>query len=80
MRRAILLSAVGAIVLGLAAPSVANQSAPRSNQPDNGGATAGDPDRRICVREAITGSRLQRRVCRTAREWVEQEGTLPESR
>jgi hypothetical protein len=76
MRKAILLSAAGAILVGLAAPAAANQSSPRANQPDSN-ATAGDPNRRICVREAITGSRMQRQVCRTAREWVEQEGALP---
>jgi len=77
MRKAILLSAAGAIVLGLAAPAAANQTSPRANQPDSNAATAGDPNRRICVREAITGSRMERRVCRTAREWIEQEGALP---
>lgn len=32
----------------------------------------GDPDRMVCKREKETGSRLSKRVCKTAGEW-EQE-------
>jgi len=30
---------------------------------------APDPDRQICISERLSGSRMPRRVCRTAREW-----------
>lgn len=81
MRKTILLSALGAIALGLAGPAIAIQSGARTQQPAEGSsASAGDPNRRICVSEAITGSRMARRVCRTAREWEEQEGGLPDGR
>jgi hypothetical protein len=33
-----------------------------------------NPDRRICVSVELTGSRMVRRVCRTAREWEERGG------
>jgi len=81
MRKTILLSAAGAIILGLAGPAAANQSSARTQQPaDANSAAAANPNRTICVREAITGSRMERRVCRTAREWQDQEGGLPEGR
>lgn len=40
-------------------------SAPASNAPTS----QDNPDRVICKREAITGTRLTKRVCHTAREW-----------
>jgi hypothetical protein len=33
-----------------------------------------NPDRRICVSVELTGSRMVRRVCRTAREWEARGG------
>lgn len=35
---------------------------------------AADPNRRICVAESLSGSRMPRRVCRTAREWQLLQG------
>lgn len=80
MRKNILLSVAGALVLCAAAgPAQARDDNPRAAREaaQSQGANAGDPERTICVREQLTGSRLARRVCRTAREWIEQEGALP---
>ncbi len=73
MRKTILLSVVGVIALGCIAPASARDAA----QPET--SSSNDPGRTICVRAQITGSRLNRRICRTAREW-EEEGGLPEAR
>jgi hypothetical protein len=35
-------------------------------------------ERRICVRDSLTGSRMVRRVCKTAQEW-EAAGGIPGS-
>ena len=82
MRKATLLSVAGVIAFGLAVPVMAQQghSQAKSPRPENSAANAGDPNRRICVNEALTGSRMARRVCRTAREWQQEEGGLPDSR
>ena len=81
MRKTILLSVAGAITLGLSVPASARDDNARAardaTQPH--AAASNDPDRTICIRAQLTGSRLYRRVCRTAREW-EQEGGLPEPR
>lgn len=51
-----------------------NAPAPRSR------ARGGDnPDRRICVSEQVSESRMRRRICRTAREW-EARGGLEDDR
>ncbi len=42
-------------------------------------ATASDSDRMICVRAQLTGSRLNRRICRTERQWAE-DGEVPYAR
>lgn len=35
---------------------------------------AADPNREVCVSERLSGSRMPRRVCRTAREWQLLQG------
>ncbi len=81
MRKTILLSVAGVIALGCVAPASARDDNARAArdaaQPE--AASSNDPERTICVRAQITGSRLNRRICRTAREW-EEEGGLPEAR
>jgi len=32
-------------------------------------AAAADPDRRVCRRVQVTGSRVKERICRTQRDW-----------
>jgi hypothetical protein len=48
---------------GAAAASA--QSSPRQPAPR----AEPDPDREVCVTERLSGSRMPRRVCRTARQW-----------
>ena len=75
---ATLIAATVSLAL-FAAPAMARDDNPRAAR-DAGrsqGVDAQDPDREICVRATITGSRLPRRVCRTARQW-EEEGGLPD--
>ena len=36
-----------------------------------------DPNRRICVRESLSGSRISRQICHTRAEW-ELQGGAPE--
>ena len=44
------------------------------------GATLGDPNRRICKDLHATGSRLAKaKVCKTAREWADQQVTHQEN-
>jgi hypothetical protein len=83
MRKATFLSVAGVIALGLAAPVIAQPSSGGSRQSAqaNGAANAGDPNRVICARASLeSGTRIARRVCRTAREWQQEEGGVPESR
>lgn len=81
MRTSIILPVAGAIALGCVAPASArddnSRAARDAAQPEAAGSN--DPERTICVRAQITGSRLNRRICRTAREW-EEEGGLPATR
>lgn len=81
MRKPILLCAAGLLALGLANPAVAADDNVRAarDAAANQTAEAADPDRMICVRAQLTGSRLYRRVCRTAREWQE-DGEVPGQR
>lgn len=43
-------------------------------------ATAASPDQRVCVRDDVTGSRIQRTVCMTRGEWIRQHGSDPSAR
>lgn len=74
-------AAVGAIAVSLASPGAAQQnpvaapSALVTNGADLGGASAPAPrrnragERRICVDDAPTGTRIPRRICKTEGEW-----------
>jgi hypothetical protein len=57
----------------LAAPASSDNSQATARQ-DRGQDAAADPNRRICVSERLSGSRMPRRVCRTAREWQLLQG------
>lgn len=81
MRKTILLSVAGALVLCLGAPASAQTSSQVQQPADaSGGSSVADPNRVICTRAEISGSRIARRVCRTAREWIAQDGELPDAR
>lgn len=74
----VLLVTAAASLSLLAQPATASDDNPRAarDAAQTQAADTQDPDRTICVRTQITGSRLMRRVCRTAREW-EEEGGIP---
>ena len=60
-------TAASAQVVSSVARSAAAESAPKD-------AKMGDPDRTICKSLKATGSRLAKaKVCKTARQWAEQE-------
>lgn len=70
--RKLLLIGVGAALLVPALPAQAEpaaQAGPRSEPQSQSRDSAADPNRQICVSERLSGSRMPRRVCRTAREW-----------
>jgi hypothetical protein len=71
MRRIVLISLAGALfmpALPAQAEPAAQTSAQTGRQPRDRDEAA-EPDRQICVAERLSGSRMPRRVCRTAREW-----------
>jgi hypothetical protein len=35
------------------------------------------PERRICIKNTVTGTRVAPRVCRTESEWIRTEGEVP---
>ena len=41
---------------------------------------SGDSERRLCVAEPRSESRINRPVCHTAREWIALEGEVPTTR
>lgn len=80
-RARFVLAAAGALSLAFTTPAT-SQSAPRpaaDSGQDSAVADARDPDRVICVRAQLTGSRLYRQVCRTQREW-DADGGVPTRR
>ena len=72
MRKLYLISVAAALLLPAlpAQAEPAAQPAAQSAQPSSRTRDeAVDPNRQICVSERLSGSRMPRRVCRTAREW-----------
>jgi len=72
MRKLFLIS-VAALLLVPALPAPAEPAGRTGAEPArpavrNRGEAA-DPNREICVIERLSGSRMPRRVCHTAREW-----------
>jgi hypothetical protein len=74
--------AAGALI-ATAAPAAAQNSAPAGtraadeNASQNQAQDSGQPqadNRRVCISERLSGSRMPRRVCRTAREWAQLQG------
>jgi hypothetical protein len=70
------------VIVGAALALLALDAAPATSPPtattpaaaDKAGADpANDPDKVICKKEAITGSRFEKRICMTRAEWGEQE-------
>jgi hypothetical protein len=84
MRSLLIVIAAGFVVTALpASAQVHANAAPRDNataeqaQPSGGAATAPEDSRRICVNVELSGSRMVRRVCRTAAEWEARGGLEP---
>ena len=78
------LASIGALTVAFAMPAQAAQTVPRTITPparsaDADDAARSDADRMICVRAQLTGSRLNRRICRTQREW-DEDGGVPTGR
>jgi hypothetical protein len=71
--RKFLIASLAFALLPTAVPAQAEAAAPgaasrqTTQQPDR--EAAPDPNRQVCVTERLSGSRMPRRVCRTAREW-----------
>ena len=73
---------IGAI--GLLAASLPAQAADSNTNANRSDATRGDPqangaarERRICVLDPRSETRIRRPVCHTAREWQDLEGEVP---
>jgi hypothetical protein len=71
--RNLLIATAAALVAGAPAAAETSQQQPRTLDNNASQQRAGTDDnageRRICVTERLSGSRMPRRVCRTAREW-----------
>ncbi len=79
--RKMLISGLAALICGAALPAAAqaNLSPVIQDSGASGGqsaqptqqqrARAGDPNRRICVADRLSDSRIRRRICRTQAEW-----------
>ena len=79
MLNTIRFTPVAGFILGaalLATSPAAAQDATGGNSQDESTGTElrRDPDRRICVREQLTGSRLRQTICKTQREWDAEAG------
>ncbi len=72
------LSITAGALLTLAGPAFAQSQAPLSNSSAEAEQThaRARANQRICVLQETTGTRLQRRVCRTREQW-NREGGVP---
>ena len=79
--RALVTLTAGALI-ALAGPAFAQSQAPSSNSiEDSASARSADSaasNRRICVNQETTGSRIPKRVCRTRAQWEQEGGLLQE--
>jgi hypothetical protein len=73
-----MLISIAAPLLLLAALPASAQETTQPRTRDNSASDQqqqnANPDRRICVDVELTGSRMNHRICRTAREWEERGG------
>jgi hypothetical protein len=70
--RNIALTALAAALCSAALPAAARDTQPRpaaSDQQAGRADGASNPDRRVCIIDRLSNSRIPRRVCKTAREW-----------
>jgi hypothetical protein len=73
--RKMLISSAAVILCAAAVPAIAapatanqdnNQTGAQTSRPQQ---RAGDPNRRVCVADRLSDSRIRRRICRTQAEW-----------
>lgn len=74
--RFITIAAASVALAASLAPAQAAPTAGRTGANVQGQNQSADSSRRICVSAEITGTRMTRRVCRTAAEW-ERAGGIP---
>ena len=76
MRKVVLISVAAALLAPTFPASAvpANQTQPTAASQPRDRDAALNPDREVCVTERLSGSRMPRRVCRTARQWQELHG------
>lgn len=81
--RKLLIAATAGTLLAAAFPAAALPAAQQVSQPNAAEAQAAQQprardaragERRICVNERLSDSRMRRRICRTAREWADLQG------
>jgi hypothetical protein len=78
--RKLLVTSLAAGLMAISLPAAASSTGAgntRSDTATSDQARADSPDRRICVREALSDSRMRRQVCHTAREWQQLQGDVP---
>ncbi len=73
--RKMLISSAAALLCAAAVPAVAAPASQESNQTGAQSERSGqeqrtrDPNRRVCVSDRLSDSRMRRRICRTQAEW-----------
>ena len=79
--RKILISGLAALICAAALPAAAQANLSPANQESSAGgaqsdqptqrqrARDGDSNRRVCVADRLSDSRIRRRICRTQAEW-----------
>lgn len=82
--RNIMISGAAALLCAAAVPAAA---APASGQDSSQNGTetsrsaqqqrAADPNRRVCIHDRLSDSRIRRRICRTQAEWDSLQETDP---
>jgi len=71
--RNMLIATAAAALCATALPAAARQASDQPAQPSQNqrARSSNEDQRRICVTEPASESRINRRICRTAREWRE---------
>lgn len=73
--RKMLISSAAALLCAAAVPAIAAPATANQDNSQAGAQTsrpqqrAGDPNRRVCVSDRLSDSRIRRRICRTQAEW-----------
>lgn len=73
--RKMLITSAAALLCAAAVPAIAAPASQELNQTGTQNERAGqqerarDPNRRICVSDRLSDSRMRRRICRTQAEW-----------